>query len=412
MATFLYSAMSRTGERVSGEIEAATRALACRRLDLQDLQPFLLQPKEADPQEKILGMTREPDGPISVLTRSQVIAFTEELGDLLDAGLRLEPALGIIEKRREFSGLKPVASALRQRVREGVSFSVALRETQAGFDELYCSLVAAGEASGSLGVILRRHTLYLAAMRELQGRVLTALIYPGFILLTGIVLLVVFMTVLVPQLTSLLARTEHALPLTLRLLVGGSDFFTQGWPWLAALPLIGVTGLWLVRRSPAGRQWWDEFEMKLPLVGPVLAHRFFAQFAQTMATLLRNGIPLLNGLKLAGAATPNSHVRGLITRVTEMLAEGGTLTRALGRVGHFPPVLIDMVGVGEQTGDLASALEKVAKRYDKELNTRIQRITAMIQPVVIILMAILVGFIAFAIITGISQAVSGLHVRM
>jgi type II secretory pathway component PulF len=149
----------------------------------------------------------------------------------------------------------------------------------------------------------------------------------------------------------------------------------------------------------------------LPLFGAVLKGRFYAQFSQTMANLIENGIPLLTALRLMNSATANVHLRGLMEKVVDMVGEGGSLSRALQRVGEFPPLFIDMVSVGEQTGDLAKALDKVGRRYDKELNIRIQRLTSLVQPVVILVMACMVGLIAYSIINGIFDAISGLNTR-
>jgi type II secretory pathway component PulF len=173
--------------------------------------------------------------------------------------------------------------------------------------------------------------------------------------------------------------------------------------------VIVVVGFLQLIRTALGRRWWHRTQLRLPLVGSVLRGRFYAQFSETMANLIANGIPLLNSLRLMTTAIGNLHIRGLMEKVVEMVREGGSLSRALQRTGEFPSLFIDMIAVGEQTGDLAKALERVGRRYDKELNLKIQRLTAMVQPVVILVMAAMVGVIAYSIINGIFDAVSGLR---
>ena len=331
------------------------------------------------------------------------------MSDLLDAGLQLEPALKVMEGRNELSSIKTVASALRQQVREGSSLSNALRLVSPSFGDLFCNLVAAGEISGSLPQLLRRQAMFLVAMEDLRKKVVSALIYPSMIFVLGIGLIFLFMTFLVPQLMTLFQKTGRDLPFTTKILVQTSDIFSHYW-WaiIGGIAAVVFGFLRLIRTVP-GRRWWHRTQLRIPLFGSVLRGRFYAQFSETMANLIANGIPLLNSLRLMTSAIGNLHLRGLMEKVVDMVREGGTLSRGLQRIGEFPPLFIDMIAVGEQTGDLAKSLERVGRRYDKELNIKIQRLTGLVQPVVILVMAGMVGLIAYSIINGIYDAVGGLH---
>jgi type II secretory pathway component PulF len=410
MSVFSYQALRANGEKVSGELQAQSRAEACRKLDQQRLQPVSLSLKEgALVAEKPVKQTAP--GTHLHLTRPQIILFTEELSDLLEAGLQLETAMRIMEERTELSGLKEITASLRQKLRDGVSFSVALRSTSSSFGELYCNVVAAGELSGALPKLLKRQMEYLVAIDELQSKVLSALVYPAFIFGAGILLLFVFMTVLVPQLTVLFTKTNQGLPLATRMLIGISNIFAHYWWAMIAVAVAAAFTFSQLIRNPAGKLWWHRTQLKLPLFGPVLAGRAYAQFAHTMSNLVGNGIPMLNGLRLTHKAAANVYFQSLLQKVIDIVGDGGALSGALKRVGGFPALLIDIIAVGEQTGDLASAFEKIGVRYEKELAKKIQRLTSLIQPVVIVLMALLVGLVAYSIITGIFQAVSGLRVH-
>jgi type II secretory pathway component PulF len=411
MALFSYHAVRRDGGRVSGQVEAQSRTEAFRKLDSESLQPIsLVQQKGAETKGT---QTPEIEGALPTrnirLSGGQIILFTEEMSDLLDAGLQLEPALRVMEGRKELSGIKAVASALRQQVREGSSLSSALRLVSPSFGDLYCNLVAAGELSGSLPELLRRQATFLVSMDDLRKKVVSALIYPSMIFFLGIGLIFLFMTYLVPQLTSLFQKTGKDLPMLTKILVQTSDFFSHYWWALIAGFAATVFGFLQFIRMPYGRYWWHATQLRLPLFGSVLRGRYYAQFSQTMANLLGNGIPLLNSLRLVTSATGNVHLRTMTEKVVDMVGEGGSLSRALQRVGEFPPLFLDMIAVGEQTGDLSQALERIGRRYDKELNVSIQRLTSLIQPVVILVMAGMVGLIAYSIINGIFDAISGLR---
>jgi type II secretory pathway component PulF len=416
MPHFVYQAIAAGGRKSSGEMEARSRSEVFRRLEQDGLQLVSLTSKEIGSttavfREEQLSRPVRMSLEVLTLSRSQVIVFTEELSDLLEAGLQLEPALRAMEKRSELGGLKRLVVVLREKVVEGISFSTALRSVSHSFGELYCNLVAAGEISGSLPSILKRQAEYLKTLDELQNRVIQSLIYPAFIVLAGILMMVVFMTVLVPQLTKLLTETGKEMPMMTRILIGFSDFIAHYGFFVLGLVLVLGVGIWWMIQKPEGRIWWDEKKLRIPLLGGVLSARYYAQFSQTLSNLVSNGIPLLNALKLMQPATPNVFFRFLLLRVVDVVGEGGSFSRALKGVGHFPPLFIDMVSVGEQTGDMGTALEKVAIRYDRELSRRIQRLTALIQPTIIMCMALMVGLVAYAMISGIFQTISGLRMR-
>jgi type II secretory pathway component PulF len=408
MPVFLFEALNRGGQRVRGELNAQSRSEVFRKLDVQRLQAIKIEQK--DGANGARQVTERAATPTKVrLSKGQIIRFTEELSDLLDAGLQIDPALLVMEKRKELSALKHAAAALRAQVREGASLSTAMRTVCPSFGDLYCNLVAAGEVSGSLPQLLRRQAEFMVTIDDLQKKVFAALTYPAMIFVVGIGLICIFMTYLVPQITVLFEKTGKEIPLLTRLLIQTSGFMGSYWWAILSAVVLATVGFWWLIRTPRGRRWWHQTQLGFPIVGSLLRGRFYAQFAQTLANLVKNGLPLLTALQLVKGGTGNEHWQKLLQRVADYVGEGGSFSRGLERLTDFPPMFIDMVAVGEQTGDLASALEKVGKKYDKELNIKIQRLTALVQPVVIFLMAGMVGIIAYSIINGIFDAVSGLQ---
>jgi len=407
MPTFVFEAINPGGRREEGLLEAKTRHEALLLLGRRKLRPVRLQAAAA-------GATTAPVRAGSVpsernLTEAQIIGFTEELGDLLDAGLQLEGALKMMEQRSEASAIKSVAEHLRAQVRDGRSLSASLPGASASFSDLYVNLVAAGEVSGALKDILKRQVDYLKAINDLKNRVIQALIYPAFVAGAGVLLMILFVVVLIPQLKQLFSRNPDQIPLPTQILLGTSDLIIH-WGWLFVLILAaGGAAFWQFIQRPEGRAWWDQARVWIPVVGPVLQASFYAQFSQTMANLLGNGVTLLQAMKLVSDATPNLFYRQKLQQASEQVSGGFSLSRALRQGGGFSDMFLDLVAVGEQTGDLAKSLEKAGARFEKEMDRRIQRITALIQPVIIVVIALVVGVVVYSIITSIFDAMSGIR---
>ena len=456
MAVFIYTALKRDGSISNGELTANDRADAFRRLDRNGLQPVSLKPKDgaaatpapaaaAKPakagkpelpaksegndkaalakasakatkaaEAKMDAVNKAdsaiPKGPIK-LSRKQIILFTEELSDLLSAGLQLEPALRIMESRDELSALKDVTIILRQRIRDGGSFSSSLRDASKNFGELYCNMAAAGEISGALSKILRRQAEYMTTIQELQAKVTTAMIYPAFLMVAGVGVGILFITNLIPQLAALLKSMNKPMPLPARIIQGAGDWFATWW-WAVFL-LIGLA-IWTfnyVTELPQYKEKWHEKKLSLPFFGALMRSRFYVQMLETLSNLVGNGLPMMRALELTRDATVNLYLKNLLNKVTANVGEGGALSKAFKKVGFFPPLLTDMVAVGEQTGDIQHSLERTAVRYDKELQNVIDRVSALVQPAIIVIMAVLVGTMAYMMISVIMDSVGSMGKR-
>ena len=434
MAVFTYKALGKNGAISNGEITAADRPEAIRVLAKRGLQPVKIKEssaapsaskakgkpeakevskkKGAEPEEKSEKATaRDSDGLLK-LKRAEVVLFTEELSEMLGAGLQLEPALKSMEGREELGSLKDVSREVRQLVRDGGSFSNALRKVSASFGPLYCSLAAAGEASGALDTILKRQAHYLKTLQELQSKVTLALIYPAFLMVAGVGVGIIFITKLIPQLTGLISSTPGGkVPFAARVLIGASDFFQQWW-LVMLLTIVGgslVFKAW--KDAESNRLTWDRTKLKLPLMGAVIESRFYVQFLETLSNLVGNGLPLLRALELSRDATQNLYIRGHMDKVIEMVGDGRSFSRALVSTGIFPPLLIDMVSVGEKTGKIDQSLRRAADRYDTELGNNLARVMQLIMPVMLIIMALLIGTMLFLMFTVILQTVQNLGGR-
>ncbi len=420
MPYFSYKALSSNGTVATGEIEALDRSEAMRLLDKRGMQPVTLKDSAKAVTKKETAKSKRKDavgektessadGMIK-LKRAEVILFTEELSDMIGAGLQLEPALKSMESRQELGSLKEVSRRIREIVRDGVNFSVALKKVSPSFGPLYCSLAAAGEASGALDTILKRQAYYLKTLAELQSKLILAMIYPSFLVLMGLGVGVVFVTMLIPQLSELIKNTPGGkLPWAINGMMHIADFI-KAW-WLVMLLLLVGGGLFFKawKDNEANRPIWDEMKLKIPLIGDVIASRFYVQFLETMANLVSNGLPLLRALELSRDATQNLAIRKNLNAVIDQVGDGRAFSKAMIRTESFPPLLIDMIAVGEQTGKIDISLRRAAERYDKELNNDLRRVMALIMPTVLIFMALLIGTFAYLMITAIFQTISNLR---
>jgi type II secretory pathway component PulF len=430
MPDFAYQALDAGGNMREGALTARTRAEALQLLTARRLQPVRLRAensaapapsssappasgtpaKSASPAGRTKSTTSAAPRRIG-LNSAQQLLFTTEMVELLQAGLQLEQALGVMETREERSSLKAIAGAVRTRVREGSSFSKALHDVGSGFSPLFISVCSAGEAAGALGKMLESQAEHMAFLQDLQKRLVSAMIYPCIVLLAGVGLLVLFMTFLLPQLTGLLGKTGAQLPLVTRLLIGASEWFAVWWwtiPVVVGL-LIFAQRLWV--RSPSGKRSWDALVLGLPLFGALLRKRFLAQFLQTLATLAANGVNLLQSLNLVRGTFSNTLITEALQQVSAEVSEGVPLSRSLKKQPLFPPALIDILRIGEQTGDMPAALRRGAEKYDREFNLIMQRFSTLIQPLSILVVAVFVGVVAYAMISGILSSVSGLRLR-
>ena len=421
MPLYSYKALSTNGTVATGEIEAADRPEALRTLDRRGLRPVNVKESAkaipAKKKEEVPVRRKDKTGEKEAvstsgelkLKRAEVILFTEELSDMLGAGLQLEPALKSMENRQELGSLKEVSQRIRHIVRDGVNFSVALKKVSPSFGPLYCSLAAAGEASGALDTILKRQAHYLKTLAELQSRLILALIYPAFLILVGLGVGIVFVTTLIPQLTELIKGTPGGkIPWAINMMMVFADFIKAWW----IVILLSIVGAFLFfkawKDNEANKPKWDEMKLKMPLIGAVISSRFYVQFLETMANLVSNGLPLLRALELSRDATQNISLRSRLNGVIAQVGDGRAFSKAMIRSESFPPLLIDIIAVGEQTGKIDQSLRRAAERYDKELDKDLQRVMALIMPSVLIMMALLIGSFAYLMITAIFQTISNM----
>jgi type II secretory pathway component PulF len=292
---------------------------------------------------------------------------------------------------------------------DGRSFSQALREFPRIFPPLYVNLVAAGEASGALPDILLRLVRHLMQAKDLRDRVQQALIYPLFLAVAGGILITIFITYMVPQLTAFMSQNGGALPLPTRILMQFHHAITGYW-WVGVIIAIGTgVGFRAFIRTDEGRIAWDRFRLGIPGYGRIIRHRYYAQFSRTLGTLLENGIPLLRALDLVAEIAGNRYLETKLAEVRRAVIDGATLSAALGGQRLFPDLFTDMMAVGEQTGHFAETMQTIADVYERELDRTVAIVSQLIPPVIIILIATVVGFVVYSILTAVFEMTHSLQ---
>jgi type II secretory pathway component PulF len=412
MPQFAYRARDAQGSLVEGVLDCPDRAVAIRQIELQKCIPVrieLLGP-EARTAKRDGAAPTAPTQNLKI-PHGQLLVFTEQLAHLLQAGMTLDEGLSILEKRLKQPRVQQMTHTLHQALVDGRSFSQALGEHPRIFPPLYVNLVAAGEASGALPQILLRLVKSLMQAKELRDRVQQALIYPAFLALAGAVLITIFITFMVPQLTGFMAQSGGALPLPTRILLHIHHAITGYW-WVGVLIAIGaVIGFRAMVRSDEGRIGWDRFRLMIPGYGRVIRHRYYAQFSRTLGTLIENGIPLLRALDLVTEIAGNRFLELKLREVRKAVIDGATLSAALQEQKLFPDLFTDMMAVGEQTGHFAETMQAIADVYERELDKTVGWISQLIPPVIIVVIASLVGLVVFSILSAVFEMTHSLQIR-
>jgi len=418
MPQFSYRARSSNGELVEGVLDCADRAVAIHQIEQKRCVPIKIEMIESDGAKTSRTQTTTPTSKTPAtapqtlkIPQNQLLIFTEQLAHLLQAGMTLDEGLSILEKRLKQPRVQQMTRGLHQALVDGRSFSQALRDYPRIFPPLYVNLVAAGEASGALSEILLRLVKHLMQAKDLRDRVQQALIYPAFLAFAGAGLITIFITYMVPKLQGFLAEMGGSLPLATQLLMSVHHAITAYW-WLALLIFIGLSvGFRAFVRTAEGRLTWDRFRLKIPGYGRVIRYRYYAQFSRTLGTLIQNGVPLLRALDLLAEVAGNRYLEAKIVEARRAVIDGATLSTALTSQQIFPDLFTDMMAVGEQTGRFGETMQTIADVYERELDRNVAIISQLIPPVIIVVIAVVVGLVVFSILDAVFTLTQSLQVR-
>jgi general secretion pathway protein F len=332
-----------------------------------------------------------------------ISVMTRQLATLVRAGIPLVESLSALVEQTEKPALKHIISEVRQRVSEGSALAKAMGEHPTAFTELYVNMIRAGETSGNLDVVLDRLTEFLDAQMELRQKITGAAVYPILMMVLGVFIVGFLMTFVIPKVTQIFEDQQAALPLITVILITISDFVGRFWYLIIAAAVGGWIWFGRWRRTPDGRERWDNFVLKAPIFGPLARMIAVSRFSKTLGTLLSSGVPLLTAMGIVKDILGNVRLVKVVEDARLNIREGESIAGPLQRSGEFPPMVTHMIAVGERTGALEDMLENVSRAYDAEVSGRIQALTTLMEPLMIVLMGGVVGFIVFAILLPILQ---------
>ena len=394
MTLYYYKAVTASGETLEGQFDLATRDEVIGKL--QDAGNIPLEVHEADAGESgsLFGsLVRR-----STLREAQVVQFTQQLSTLLNAGQPLDRALQILLDLPETEKARRMLERVRDQVRGGTPLSDALESEHGNFSRLYVNMVRAGEAGGSLGETLNRLGDYLERSRILKGNVINALVYPAFLIGMVMVSLFVLLVVVVPQFQAMFADMNVEMPLITRIVVGVGATLKGYWWLLIGLGIVAASYVRKRMADPVSRLKIDEWLLRVKIVGDLVRKLETARLSRTLGTLLKNGVPLLGGLTVARNVMGNAALAESLDAAAEDVKSGGGLGHALSQSKRFPKLALQMISVGEESGELDSMLLKVADIFDVEVKNTLDRMLAALVPATTVLMTVVVAIIMMAII--------------
>jgi type IV pilus assembly protein PilC len=392
MAIFIWQGVGPNGDAVQGEMEAASRDAVVSRLRSQRIRPKTNKIRakgKLDQQLKIPGFGEKVDV-------KDVVIFTRQLATMIDAGLPIVQSLDILAQQSENKTFSKVIRQIKQDVESGTTFADALRKHAKQFDDLYTNMVHAGEIGGILDTILGRLSIYMEKAMKLKAKIKGAMIYPVSIVSVAIIVTGVLLIFVIPTFSDMFASFGKELPLPTQIAINLSYVTIAYFKYIIAFWAAMFFGIRAWNKTEKGRFAIDGFLLKLPIFGQLLRKAAVARFTRTLATLLSSGVPVLDSLFITGKTAGNKVVEKAILTARQSISEGRTLTEPLLESGVFPPMVCQMINVGETTGALDTMLNKIADFYDDEVDTAVNNLTALMEPLVIAFLGVIIGGLVVA----------------
>jgi type IV pilus assembly protein PilC len=385
---FKWSGKTKAGEERSGEMEASDASAVEARLRQMGIEPFKVKKKPKEFHIKIPGM--------GGVTTKDILVFTRQFSVMIDAGLPLVQALDILGTQSENPEFKRVLLNVKSRVEAGSTFAEALGEHPKVFDELFVQLVRAGEIGVILDTILQRLGAYIEKNEKLKRRVKGAMVYPAIVLFVAVAVVVVLIAFVVPTFEKMFKDFGGALPGPTQLLVDISNGFRSSWYLYLGIPTALFIAFKTAVRKGRGQEAWHSFVLKAPVFGSLVRKIAVARFTRTLGTMLSSGVPILDSLEIVAKAAGNRTIEKGILTVRAKISEGKNMAGPLAETGVFPPMVVQMIGVGEATGAMDQMLNKIADFYDDEVDVAVSALTSMLEPIMMVFLGGTVGFFMIA----------------
>src|SRR3989339_624330 len=395
---FQYKAL-KDGKTITKKIEAASSEVVLQYLQKNDYFPISVE-KVQDLNLSFLGTLTQQ------VNFNDIVNFTRQVAIMLNAGLTLIDSLEILKKQTTKLPLRKMIEAIDCKIKGGSSFSIALQDYKDNFSKLYISLVKSGEASGKLGEILLRLADNLEKQREFQSKLKGALVYPAIIIIGMFVVMFIMVTFVLPKLLGLYKDFNVELPTSTKILIAVSTFSTKFWPLVLVLVIVGVYFAKKYLTTKAGKKAFDQFALKAPVFGHIISVSALVESTRTLAILIGAGISILDALSIVVDSTDNSVFQEAFANVSRKVEKGQSMGIAFEQEGLFPPILVQMSQVGEQTGNLDDTLLRLSKYFEMESEMAVKTMTTLIEPLILVFLGVGVGFLVMSVITPIYNLTS------
>ncbi|MDJ0974859.1 MAG: type II secretion system inner membrane protein GspF [Planctomycetota bacterium] len=396
MPVYNYKGLTPTGSSKTGIIDAdsareARIKLRAQNVMVTDISQRAKAVRRDKKKEKVLDFSRGAKG------TSEVPMYTRQLATLLKAGIPLAQAMTALIEQSQTPDLEACFRDVREKLTQGLSFAEALAYHPEYFADLYVNMVKAGEASGSLDQVLDRLADYLQRQAAIKSKIGAALAYPIVMIMVGVVIVIILMAFVVPKIMKVVENSGQKIPLPTQILKASADFLGANWFFVAGAILAVLIGHRIGMRNREYKYRVDRFKLRLPVLGDLFRKSAVSRFAVTMSTLLKSGVPVLEALKIVKDIVDNAVIQRVLENVQTRIIEGTDIATPIKKSGVFPPVVGYMIAVGEQSGELENMLDQVASAYDEEIEIQIQKVTSLLEPLLIVGMALVVGFIVISV---------------
>ncbi len=388
MAEFVWEARGRTGELRKGVMEAESADMVNSRLRAQQLNPTKVKKK---PKEINISF----GAPVS---EKELVIFVRQFGTMIDAGLPLVQCLEILASQGDNKAFNKILKDIKASVEEGATFSSSLERHPKVFDQLFVNLIAAGEMGGILDTILNRLGIYIEKRVKLKRQVRSAMVYPAAIAVVAALVITVLLTWVIPAFQAMFMDMggEGSLPALTMVVINASNWFVGNLLWLILGGVATGAAISYSYRQPLGKRFWHNLFLTTPILGPVMRKIAVARFTRTLGTLLSSGVAILDAMEIVARAAGNVVIESAIRRTADKVREGKTMAEPLLATGVFPSMVVQMIGVGEQTGALDDMLNKIADFYEEEVDLAVAALTSLLEPIMMVVIGGIVGFILIA----------------
>lgn len=396
MPVYVWKGVDRRGKKHSGELDAASPAIARQFLTRRGIEIKSLKAKPKDLSEYLPFLKTR-------VKESELVVFVRQFATMIDAGLPLVQCLEILQAQQENKTLQGIIAQIKKDVEEGATFSDAVRKHPKTFDNLFASLVAAGEAGGILDVILNRLAAYMEKIAKLKKKVKGALTYPVIVVFIAVLVIAVILIYVIPVFAGLFKDAGVPLPALTQFVISASDFVSRYFHWMILGIVIIIYAIKNARSKPRGRMVTDRLLLRLPVFGMLLRKVAIARFARTLSTMLASGVPILNALDIVATTAGNMVIEQAIRESRSAISQGRPVAEPLQETKVFPLMVTQMIAVGETTGALDTMLSKVADFFEEEVDVAVDALTSLLEPMLIVFLGITIGGLLIAMYLPIFQ---------